>query len=195
MTRRFGYILVAVALILVLAGCKTQHEVSKPTDPTLPSIPLNQTPVQQLATAISKAECEECYDIRYGTKTLVGAQKTEDAHSQSVSANLPIDWDEMFAKVPELEVRQDFLERFGNCPLRIIPSNTGIIRYEVSALSWEDAKELLFGDSREEAYADARWSVSLTVDAAGRLSDFEITSEREEEARTVFLSIAFPEDP
>jgi hypothetical protein len=101
----------------------------------------------------------------------------------------------MWGKAPELAVRQNFLEQFGNQSLRIIPSNTGIIRYELSYLSWEDAEPLLYGDGRDAPFVDAHWTVSLTVDAAGRLSGFEITSEREEETRTVFLSITFPEDP
>ena len=195
MTRKIGYLLVPLALLLLMAACQPKYEEPEVTDPTLPSISLDQTPVQQLAAAIEKTEAEEKFDIRYGIKTRVGEETAEDVHSQTVTEDQSFDRDRMWGKAPELAVRQNFLEQFGNQSLRIIPSNTGIIRYELLYLSWEDAEPLLYGDGRDAPLVDAHWTVSLTVDAAGRLSGFEITSEREEETRTVFLSITFPEDP
>ena len=129
MTRKIGYLLVPLALLLLMAACQPKYEEPEVTDPTLPSISLDQTPLQQLAAAIEKTEAEEKFDIRYGIKTRVGEETAEDVHSQTVTEDQSFDRDRMWGKAPELAVRQNFLEQFGNQSLRIIPSNTGTDRY------------------------------------------------------------------
>ena len=194
MTRKYGYILVLVALMLVLAACRPHYEVQEPSYPTLPTIPMEKTPAQMLSAAISQTKNEENYEVRYGIQTVVGTEKEETEYTQTVTKDYPLDRDEMKEKVPELSVADDFLQRFCNRSMRIIPSNSGVIRYEVMDLSGEDARELLYGDGAQTEDGQMIWSVSLIVDAAGRLSGFEITSEGEEETRQVFLSIIFPEN-
>ena len=196
MTRKIGYILAAAALLLTLAACRSQYEEpTEPDVPTLPSFSLEQTPAQKLADAIGKTGTEESYDIRWGIRTTLGTDSREDADTQTVSAQCPPDWDEICAKVPDLSLWDAFLEGFCNRSLLIIPSNTGNLRYELQELSWEDAQVLLYGQERTAPLADARWTIALTVDAAGRLSGFELTGERETESRTVFLTLSFPDSP
>lgn len=195
MTRRFGYMITACALLLALSACTASPAGSEPSYPTLPSFPQEQTPAQQLAAAIDKTRAAKSYLIQYGTRTCLGEEITQEDASQSVSQDSPLNWDEILIKLPGLAIHEGFMEAFCGRPLRAIPSNTGIIRYEVSDLSWEDARELLYADNRETENPEMRWTVALVVDAAGRLSEFEITSEGEGETRTVFLSITFPEDP
>lgn len=193
MTRNYRYLAAALALMLVLTACAAPAEETEPGYPTLPSFPLDRTPAQQLADAIAKTEAAGEYEICYGTRLQIGEAATEDTKSQAVSKDHPLDWNGIFAAVPDLPNREDFLDRFGSHPLRVIPSNSGSLRFELADLSWEDARELLNSDDEEQK--DGSWTIALTVDAAGRLSNFEMTLRQDEEIRTVFLTISFPEDP
>lgn len=193
MTRKYRYLAVALTLLLALTACTVPAEETEPGYPTLPSFPLDRTPTQQLGDAIAKTREEGEYEVRYGTRLKVGEAMTEDTKTQAVSQNHPLDRDEIFAAVPDLPNREDFLERFCSRSLRVIPSNSGSLRFELAELSWEDARELL--NSNHEELADGTWTIALTVDGAGRLSDFEMTLRRDGEIQTAFLTITFPKDP
>ena len=193
MTRRFGYILVTMALLLSLWACAAPPEPSEPDYPTLPTIPQELTPEQQLFAAITKTEGEASYIIRYGMTLSAGEELTEDAGSQEVSPENPLDRDAMYEKASFLPNRADFLEAFCALPLRAIPSNTGVLRYELRDLSPETAGELLYSRTTEWA-EDGIVSICLEVDAAGRLSGFEIIIETSLEIKTLFLELTFPEE-
>lgn len=191
MTRRFGCFLAAVVLLLTLAACNNQHLESptEPSGPTLPSIPLEQTPAQMLSAAIARTETEESFEIRCGVRTAAGV----NAFTQAVSPDRPLDREALHAKAPELPDREDFLEQFCGRSLTVTPSNTGTIRYQLAGLSWEDAQELLYIKGRMAPLEDALWDVTLAVDEQGRLCEFELTGQREEECRSAFLTITFPD--
>ena len=191
MTRRLRPVLAAVALLLTLTACTTQEQLPTDPEPTLPSFPLDQTPAQKLSAAIGMTAAEETYDIRYGT--IVDTQ--EDAYTQAVSPSSPLDRAQMNVQVPELPDNADFLEAFCNSPLMISPSNTGIVRYFLQNLSWEEARSLLYLQEREAPLADAEWTIAIEVDGAGRLCNFEITADGEGESRSVFVTLTFPESP
>ena len=190
MTQRFGCILLAAVLLLTLAACKTQYEEpTGPTEPTLPSVPLDQTPAQQLSAALHKTGAQDRYEVRYGTRNAAG----ENTDTQSVSQSRPLDRDELYAKAPELPDREDFLDQFCGRSLMVNPSNTGVIRYLLMGLSWEDARSLLYSGEREAPLEDAIWTVTLTVDGEGRFCEFEFTGQREGESWSAFLTITFPD--
>ena len=193
MTRKFGYILAAVAVLLALAACGSQSPApTEPDHPTLPTIPQSQTPAQLLAAAIAGTEAAEAYDIRYGYRT---AEDQEQAHTQSVSSQHPLDREALTQALPELPDRDDFLEQFCNRSLWAIPSNTGSIRYQLGDLTWEDARSLLYNQTRDNPFEGAQWTITLETDASGRLSGFELTGVLEGEAKTTFFSIAYPDSP
>lgn len=195
MTQRYRYFFVILVLALALSACASQPEAQVPSHPTLPSFPQEQTPAQQLSAAIGKTKAEVSYSIRYGSRVSSGEDRTEDADSQEVSPENPLDREAMYEKASFLPNRTDFLEAFCALPLRAIPSNTGVIRYEVSELSREAARELLYNDAPEWAAEEGLCSVCLEVDAAGRLSKFEITIETPLETMILFLELTFPESP
>lgn len=191
MTRSYSILMTVVAICLLLCACAPTQELPEPSEPTLPSFSLEQTPFQQLSAALLQTKAEESFDIRYGTRTQAGEEITEHANSLTVSEDQPLNWETLYAALPELPDREDFLERFGAEPLRVIPSNSGVIRFETDQMSAQEAWELLYSDG--DSQGDGVWSVALAIDAAGRLREFEITAQREDEIRTVFLSLSFPE--
>ena len=194
MTRQYRLIWVALALLLTLTACSTQPEAQVPSEPTLPSFPQALTPEQQLSAALDKTVAEECYEIVYGTRTLADGETVEDKQTQSVSKPNRLDREHMYAHIPGLPDREDFFSLFCAMPLRAVPSNTGVIRYEVPELDGKAAGHLLYKDSRTMDPADGLWTVALTVDAAGRFSGLEIIGETQTETIILFLELSFPEN-
>lgn len=196
MTRSYRFVIAALALCLMLSACADAPapETTDPGYPTLPSFPQQQSPAQQLSAAVDKTKAEKSYGIQYGIHRQIGAETSEDSHSQAVTPEQPLDWNALYGQLPQLPEDSGFLERFCQRPLRAIPSNTGVIRYVVADLTGEDAQVLLYGKS-SQTIEKANWTVALEVDAAGRLIGFEMISEGEEEIQTVFLRISFPENP
>ena len=195
MTQRFGCILAAVALLLTLTACKNRYEEpTGPSEPTLPSVALDQSPAQQLAAAIDKTKAAKEFELHFGTRTGEGEALREDGHSQWVSPSQPPDMQGLYELAPELPDRADFLEHFCGQALTVSPSNTGMIRYLLTGMEWEQTQSLLYEGPREAPLQDAFWTVTLGVDGEGRFSEFEITGQREGERWSVFLTVIFPED-
>lgn len=195
MTRKYLYVLAALLLALALSACTQQQTEAETSYPTLPSFPEEQTPAQQLSAAIGKTASEESYVIRYGTVTSSGEETMETAWSQDVSPAQPLDRDTVYEKVAYLPTCEDFLESFCSRSLRAVPSNTGVIRYQLTDLTWEDVCSLLYKEIPEGDFEDARCAVVMEVDAAGRFSRLEVTMETENDVFTAFLSLTFPDEP
>lgn len=195
MTPRYRYIWAVLALVLALTACSIRPEEPEPSTPTLPSFPQTLTPEQQLSAAMGKTMAQERYEIRYGTRTFAGEEAVEDARSQSVSQGSGLDRELMYEFAPGLPDREDFLSGFCAMPLRAIPSNTGVIRYEIAELDGVTAGELLYIDSRDMEPAGTLWTVAVTVDAAGRFSGLEIIGETQTETIVLFLELTFPDGP
>lgn len=195
MTRKWFCSLLAIFIVLAISACAPQYTEPEASYPTLPSFPEEQSPAQQLEAAIAKTEAEESYEICYGTVRQSEEENTEDSDSQTVSKDSPLNLEEMYEKLPYLPDNENFLQDFCNRSLRAIPSNTGIIRYQLTDLSWEDAQSLLYSQPREGEFDEAMCAVALELDADGRFSQLEITMETENAEFTVFLTITFPDTP
>lgn len=196
MIRKCLCILVTLCLALGVCGCKTPQPESKPeqTHPTMPEFREDLPPAQQLTDAIEKTRAQETYEVCYGTKRLCDEKNEEDSFCQSVTKREPLNWDIMFKDLPILPEKEDFIQIFCGKSLRVIPSNTGLLRFQMSDLEWEEAWPMMYNQEPEGEFEQAICEIAFEVDASGRLSGFEVIMSMEEETLTVFLSIAFPEE-
>lgn len=195
MNRIWPCALVVVCVMLTISACAPNYSQPESSCPTLPSFQEEQTPVQQLQQGIDKTKQEQQFTIDYGTIRQSGLDCVEDTYSSTVSEENPLDWDALRTQVPYFPNKDTFLSDFCNQPLHAIPSNTGIVRYQLTALSWENARELLYQQAPEGNHEGTNWSIIIELDSAGRFSRLEITIEAEEELCTAFLSITFPDAP
>ena len=195
MTRKCLFVLVILLLAFGVAACKKAAPEQDQTDPTLPDFDVEQSPAQQLAAAVDKTRQQNTYDIRYGVVTTCDGKSEEHSQTQAVSPEKPLDEAVMLAYLPQLPDRQEFLEDFCNRPLRIIPSNTGLLRYQLTELAWDDAAALLYSREPEHDFDGANCEIALEVDAQGRLSRLEIIVEMEAEKRTYFVDMTFRDSP
>lgn len=181
--------LLAAALIWSLSACAPAAE---PEDegPTLPSISKEQTPLEQLEAAIAKTHSAGPCKLRYGVMHKVGEETTEESFSQSGEIN----WQKLYGEVPNFPDNPALIRNFCSLPLRVIPSNTGTIRYQLTDLTRQELERLVYAQPRDEE-ATAVCALVMDVDADGRLFYFEMSMETEQETVTVFLSVIFPESP
>lgn len=192
MTRRIC-VLLAVLLMITLAACTPKYEIEEAECPTLPSFSQELTPQQQLESGLGKTENEPEYEIRYGMICKSGEETTENEQVQRVDPNGLLDRQLMYEQLPYLPNNEAFLQEFCNRRLQAVPSNTGVIRYQLTDLGWEDAHALLYARTPEAVPEEGVWGIFMDLDANGRFSRLEITVEMEEELFTAFLRITFPD--
>lgn len=180
----------AMALSLALCGCAPEYTPQPTTTyPTLPSFPQEQTPLEQLRGAMSAAWSQETYTITWGqVRSDQASGGTE--RSQTVTAQTPADWQAVFAEVPLLKLQQNFPEDFCSRPLRAIPSNTGIIRYQLTGLSREDAVQLLYGGDCAAEFDSCEIAIEIME---GLFTRLEIQFFAGDTASTVYLSFDYPD--
>lgn len=191
MTKKCLFFLPAALLAAALTACAPQVTAPENFVSTLPSFHEEKTPLQQLEAAIAAAESAPSATISYGTIRTSGEDRTEDLHSQTVSETRPFDRDELYAAVAYFPTNEAFLQAFCSSPLRAIPSNTGIIRYQLTDLSWDNAASLLYGVSADAPMEQAVCAVSMDVDSEGRLCRLEVTMETETQSLTLFIQATF----
>ena len=193
MKKRILMALLWTFLVLPLAACSETPEPVKDNFPTLPDFQQEQTPLEQLTSAIDAARNAGSCTVEYGTVRAAGESTQEDTYTRSVSADQPFDRSVLYAQVPLFPNNEGFLEDFCNRSIRVIPSNTGTFRYQLDGLSWDEAKKLLYSSECEEDFSGAVCSVSIDIDPDGRLSRIQIDLDTETETVNVFLSVAFQE--
>lgn len=193
MTRKYLCLLMILLMAMLTAACSETEPEPEETAPTLPAIREEWTPLQQLQDALDQTREQGCYTIRYGTIITRQDDKDEAAQTQSVTPQTPVDLEAIYQYLPQLPSRGDFLENFCNQPLRAVPSNTGVIRYLVSNLEWEEASQLLYGKATQPIYEAPLCQLTLEVDELGRLTGFELEVAGEEEQVTYYISITFAE--
>jgi hypothetical protein len=184
MNKSFLRAVAAATLMLALCGCAPEYTLPTSTFPTLPSVPLEQTPLEQLTAAMSAAFAQEAYTVTWGADP-EGAE-----HSQSVTAEAPIDWSAIYGEIPALQLADSFPEAFGSSPLRIIPSNTGIIRYQLSDLSRADALQLLYGGDSEAEFDTCQVAIETLE---GLFTRLELQFTAGETVTTCYLTFDYPE--
>lgn len=196
MLRKYLCILAVLCLVLTVSGCKKEapEQGQEQSYPTLPEFREDQTPVQQLTAAIAKTREQGKYDVRYGTKRTRDGQTEENSLLQTVTVQKPLNLDGMYEYLPVLPRKDSFIQEFCEKKLRVIPSNTGILRFQMSQLEWEDAWQMMYDQKPENAEDPAECEIAFEVDGAGRLSGFELTMTMTEETWTVFVTVEFPED-
>lgn len=184
-----------VCLLLSLTACAQPSAEIEDDYPTLPSISENQTPLEQLQSAVSGTYNAGSCTVRYGTIRKTDEDSHEDSFSQTLSDAQSLDWDALYDAVPLFPNHPDFLEGFCSRPIRVIPSNTGTLRYQLSDLSWDEMASLIYSQPSEENFSQAVCAVAMDIDAHGRLSHMALTIETEEQTLTVFLTVSFTESP
>lgn len=194
MIRKYLCILSVLCLILLAAGCKKEQPATEQSYPTLPEFREDLTPLQQLSAAIEKVRAQRVYDIQYGTKVNRQSQTEENSRIQNVSPEKALDRVSMMDFLPYLPQKDGFLDAFCNNSLRIIPSNTGLMRFQLSDLTWEQTAQMMYDQIPEGAPDQASCEIAFEIDAHGRLSKFEVSMTMDEETLTAFLSISFPEE-
>lgn len=195
MIRKYLCILAVMCLMFSASGCKTaQPQPQEQPYPTLPDFQEDMTPLQQLTAAIEKTRGQGEYEVRYGTNTVRDGQVEENSRLQSVSLQNPLDRDDMYEYLPLLPQKDGFLEEFCGRSMQVVPSNTGILRFQLADLEWEEAWQMMYDREPEGEFPQERCEIAFEVDAAGCFSGFEIIMTQEEETVKVFLSITFPED-
>lgn len=164
-------ILTLLVMVLILSACARITPLPQDTTPTPPSIPTTKTPLELLNEAIANTKSAETYTVQYGITTVAGDDKQETLYTQSVSPSQPLDWDTVYAQVPDFPTNTHLLPDFCSTPLQAIPSNTGTIRYEVTDLSDATMSALLY--AQDTRFADAIGTVAIEVDANNRFARLE----------------------
>lgn len=182
MNKSFLRAVAAALLILALCGCAPEYALPTSTFPTLPSVPLEQTPLEQLTAAMSAAWAQEAYTVTWGTDA--------EAHSQTVTADAPLDWQIIYSQIPALQLHDGFPEAFCASPLRVIPSNTGIIRYQLSDLSRADTLQLLYGQDREAEFDTCQVAIETLE---GLFTRLELQFTAGETVTTYYLTFDYPD--
>lgn len=195
MRKRYCFLLVAALLTGIFTGCAPKNDLPENTIPTLPSFPQEQTPLQQLEAAIQKTTDAETFTITYGTTTTAGDKVEEITRSQVVSAAQPLDRDDLYEVAQLLPSNENFLQEFCSLRIRAVPSNTSVIRYQVTDLTHADANQLLFCRAMYRDADSTTWSIAMDLDGQGRFSYLEVTAVSESETISAFICITFPESP
>lgn len=152
--KKLLFLLISV-LILALAACAAPSEPTYDTIPTPPSISQEKTPFEMLSAALEQTVALEQLRLEY----------CRDGESFYCVGS----GDEVLDTAEEWIPNPDFLADFCVLPLNAIPSNTGIIRYQVTGLTADELSALLgieVPDSED-------CTVALEVDARGYLVRFE----------------------
>ena len=187
MNKPFFRAAAAVLLALILTGCAPEYSQPDNTYPTLPSFPLEQTPLEQLRSAMSAAWATEEYTLCWGQVMMEEIPGGWD-RTQAVTAENPPNWQSVYESMPLLELQENFPEDFCALPLRAIPSNTGIIRYQVSDLSREDAIALLYGEDRDVEFDSCDVAIEILE---CRFTRLELQFAVDETLTTVYLSFDY----
>ena len=191
MKKKLCSVLLAASLLLALSACKSEYHIPEDSYPTLPSFPEEKTPLQQLEAAFAATAAAGSRTVHYGTVCGTGEEATEDMHVQTVSEARPFDREALYAAAAYFPDNDNFLSDFCSQSIQAIPSNTGIIRYQLTGLSWEDASCLLFAQPHGDELDQALCAVSIDLDAQGRFCRLEVTVETGDSLNTTFLSITF----
>lgn len=193
MVRKWFMMLTILLLALSLTACKPAPPEQEEVYPTLPEFDQTQTPAQQLSSAIEKTGLQNTYEVRYGIITSRDGQTDEIARTQSVSPDQPLNRTALSEYLPMLPNRDGFLSDFCGSPLRIIPSNTGVLRYQLSELDWETASAMMYTGPMQSEYENMLCEIALEVDGDGRMSRVEIILSLENEKQITFLEFTFPD--
>ena len=189
MNKPFLRAVAAALLTLALCGCASEYTQPTSTFPTLPSVPLEKTPLEQLTDALTAAFAQDTYTVTWSQvqsdSVSGGAER-----SQSVTAEAPIDWQVIYSEIPLLQLADSFPEAFCSSPLRIIPSNTGIIRYQLSDLSRTDALHLLYGRDLEAEFDTCQVAIETLEGLFARL---ELQFTTGETVVTYYLTFDYPD--
>lgn len=195
MLRKYLCILAVLCLVLSVSGCKKEApEQEEQSYPTLPEFREDLTPVQQLTAAIEKTRQQGKYDVRYGTKRTCDGQTEENSLLQAVTVQKPMNLDALYEYLPTLPRKDGFVQEFCELKLRVVPSNTGTLRFQMSQLAWEDAWQIMYDQKPEMEEDPSECEIAFEVDGAGRLSEFELIMTMGEETLTVFVAVTFTED-
>lgn len=188
MKKRLFLTLLATAVIL--SACARPNDVPQDTTPTPPSIQTTKTPLELLTEAVTNAKNAGACTVQYGTITSTGDDKEESFYTQPVSPDQPLDWDTLYAQVPAFPTNKLLLSDFCSKSLQAIPSNTGIIRYEVTDLTDAEISALLYGQSADTT--NIIGTIAIEVDANNRFTRLEFISEFDtQHTVTIFLSLKF----
>lgn len=188
-----------LAAILALCGCAKPVSESQSTIPLPPSIQTSKTPLELLAEAADNVKTAGACTIQYGTVTQSGGNTAENLHTQQLSPEQSLDWNALYAAVPDFPTNQNLLSDFCAGSLQAIPSNTGTVRYERTGLTQSELDALMYGQATEaEENPDTRGTIAIEVDRHNRLSRLEFTLERYGEDNTLqytvtmVLNLLFP---
>ena len=172
--------LLTVLILFSLTACTKQEPTGEDTTPTLPTFATHKTPWELLNEAIENTKAAASCTVRYGTVEKQGDTTTENIHSQTVTSEHPFDTDTLYQDVPSFPANEDFIADFCAMPLRVIPSNDGTFRYELSELSWDEFCSLMYGSTTPapmyEAFSQAQCIAAIDVDDHNRLYRLECTA-------------------
>jgi len=169
MVKRLFLTLLTAALLL--SACARPTNAPQDTTPTPPSIQASKTPLELLTEAVTNTKNAGACTMQYGTITTIGDDKKETLYTQTLSPEHPLDWDTLYAQIPDFPTNEHLLSDFCTHSLQAIPSNTGIIRYEVTDLTGAEMSALLYAQAADEQ--DIIGTVAIEVDASNRFVRLE----------------------
>lgn len=194
MRKRLLSAALAAVLLLTLTACRSEPDTPEDEFSTLPSFPAELTPLEQLREAIRATQNSGNRTVRYGTIRKTGDKTEEVTYSQSVSDTRSFDREALYEAVELFPSNEDFLQDFCSRRIQAIPSNTGVVRYQLTQLSYSDAQQLLFARALFRQTDDSVWSVHIDL-TDGRFSRLEVTVDTGEETLTAFLYVTSPDTP
>lgn len=180
-------ILPLLAAVLILSACARPTDVPQDTTPTPPSIQTSKTPLELLTEAVTNTQNAGPHTIQYGTITTTGGDKKETLYTQTISPEQPINWDTLYAQVPNFPTNENLLSDLCAHSLRAIPSNTGTVRYELTDLTDAEMSALLYGQATDAP--NNIGTIAVAVDADNRFTRLECLFEQCDENDTIQNSV------
>lgn len=180
--------------VLILPACARSSVQWQDTTPMPPTIQTSKTPLELLTDAVTNTQNAGQRAVQYGTITTAGEETTKSLHTQTISADHPLDWATLYQQVPEFPTNESLFADFCTQNLQAIPSNTGTVRYELTDLTGPELEALMYGQVTESTdVPDAVCTAAIEVDKDNRLTRLEFKLEQNEQnAVTFVLIVSFP---
>lgn len=191
-------VLILIVAVLLLTGCAGEQDPDLTlTYPSLPELPTQQTPLQQLTDAIDKTRELDRFVLSFGQEDLTRQQVEKAADGSYTSlltvpdgqqificgtdrytldppehttADQPFTAQQVFQEAYALVHNPNFLQDF--CAQRLIasPSTDGSFRYSLTELTAAQLYALIHGQEHEGELPEAICSATIDIDVQGRFT-------------------------
>lgn len=181
-----------LVMVLILSACAGPVNAPQDTTPTPPTIQTTKTPLELLTEAVSNTQNAGACTVQYGIVTTAGEDQQKTLYTQALSPEHPLNWDTLYTQVPDFPTNEHLLPDLCSKSLQAIPSNTGVIRYQVTDLTDAEMSALLYGQAGDNQ--NITGTVAIEADASNRFTRLELIWELDaQNTVTIFLSMQFSE--